>query len=1031
MNRVVSNFMNPVFSTVMFSVLTVGCLWAEESNNSPSDKNKEVEKSNSDCLDGPRHNWVNVRYTSPKGIGYNTGYSTLQGFFSPSHFYKDDWLPFLDVRGHVFDNGKLASNVGAGVRYLSCSRIWGGNLYYDFRNTQRQNYNQISLGLESLGPVLDYRINGYLPVSSRKSSYYGAEFASFSGNSMFIKQKRQFAMGGANAELGAHFDPIKKAPIYVAAGPYYLVGSHEATWGGKLRARVDLFYDWFRLEGNTAYDHYFKWTGQGQFSVNIPFGPKAKAASKGSRSCNTSMALNRRAVQPIDREEIIPVGKKSSTSVAIDPSTGEPFFFLFVDNTSHSAGTYESPYNTLTDAESNSSPYDIIYIFPGDGTTTGLNAGITLKDYQRLWGTGVAQTLQTTAGSIVINALSGGTLNGLVYGPTITNTGTVVALGNGNEVSGLFLQNGSVADAISVSNKTSATVSNCTIAGANVQGGTGISATELQGTLTINNCILNQNTAISLANSTTNLTANISNSSFSGGDGSTTSSIAWNLSDAAQGVLTSSNNTFDSSYIAITVTPIDTSTITATINNNSILAGGFGVYVNGSGTAVENITIDGTTINTYYQSVWIVDSGALTANLSNNTMNTTEDYCIEIDTSAGGASILMTDNVLVSAADYVLYLNHSGGTLSATLNGNRIYSTDDDYAIYSNITGSATDHVINLDGNSLSGEYSWYLSQGAGNVSSTWTNNTLTPYDYGIYADQSSGTLSLTFNNNTVVSSDDDPAIYWNTSGSATNTNISIAGNKLFAEYPVEGNQNVGNLTLSVTDNTLTGYYPVYLTLSTPGTTTATISNNTCSGYYGIEVTQSAGTFNSTVTNNTIASAGTSGYSYGLSAGETTQVISGNTITSGAYGSSAISLNSSTTGVASFTVNDNILGGGGSSTASPSVNCSMLGGTQSIDLLNNSMTNSGGFSLIASNACAATWNVNGNQFLALGSTPVSASASVAGTSVCMQLNDNTAYPITGAYSLTTTAPATFKLNPPQGNIGQLTLGGGVIKAICP
>ncbi len=1038
--------MNFVSSTFLCSLLTVGCLWGDQSNDSMSEellagflstKKKQVEepskieKKASDCGDGPRHNWVNVRYTSPKGIGYNTGYTTLAGFFAPTHFYNDAWVPFLDLRGHVFDNGKLASNVGVGVRYLSSSRIWGGNLYYDFRNTKRKNYNQISLGLESLGDVWDYRINGYLPVSTNKSSYYDAQFDSFSGHSMLIRRKRQFAMGGFNGEVGVHFDQIKKAPIYVAGGPYYLIGSDQATWGGKLRARVDLFDDWVSIEANTGYDHFFKWTGQGQFSINIPFGPKAKVMAKGNRSCNTLMALNKRAIQPVDREEIIPVGKKSITSTAIDPSTGEPFFFLFVDNTSHSAGTYESPYNTLANAESNSSSRDIIYIFPGDGTTTGLDAGVTLKDYQKLWGTGIAHSLDTTAGSILIPAQSGGTFNGLVYSPTITNMGTVVTLGNGNEVSGLFLQNGAMADAISVSNKTNATVSNCTIAGANAQGGIGVSATELAGTLAINNCILNQNTAIALSNSTTNLQANITNSSFSGGDDSTTSSILWSLSDAAQGVLTANNNTFDSSYIAITVSPSNTSTIAATINNNSIGAGGYGIYINGSDTAAENININGNTINTYYQSVIISDGGVLSAILSNNTMNSTEDYCIEIDTSAGEASILLADNLVVSSDDYALYLNHSGGTLSATLNGNSLYSTEGEYAIYSNITGSAVDHVINLNGNALAGEYGWYLFQTAGNVSSTWNNNTLTPYEYGIYASQESGTLSLTFNNNTVISSSDDAAIYWQTSGSATDTNISIAGNQMFAEYSVEGEQGVGNLTLSVTDNILTGYTPVYLNLSTPGTTTATISDNTCSGYYGIEIIQSAGTFNSTVTNNTVASSGTAGYYYGITAGSTTQVISGNAIRSGAYGSNAVYLNSSTTGSTSFTVADNILAGGGSSSAGASVLCTMEGGTQLLALSNNSMTNSGGFSLSASNACTATWNVNGNEFFASGSAPVSATASVSGTSVCMQLNNNTAYPTTGAYSVTRTSPATFTLNPPQGNIGQLTIGAGVTEAVCP
>ena len=975
---------------------------------------------------------ISARHIENKGIGYNTGYTTLEAFLAAP---ADLWpvMPFVDLRGHIFNDGHWAANAGLGLRSLLKDRVYGAYAYYDYRDTKRKGYNQVSFGLETLGTFWDLRLNGYAVVGSRQSRPYDTQFSQFAGNNIYYTQKFQYALSGGNAEVGFYPLKMKDVTLYTGIGPYYLKGPvGGAVWGGETRAKA-MWKEYVGAEVSYSYDHTFKNIVQGQVFLSLPLGPKEKVRESKGRSCMDNYLLCQRMIEPVAKNEIIPVTTKKNKNLAINPATGQPYTVYFVNNLSHSAGTYESPFSTLAAAESAAQANDIIYIFPGDGTTTGLNAGVTLKDYQKLWGSGIAHSLNTTAGAILVPAQSGGTLNGLVYSPTITNTGTVVTLGNGNEISGLFLQNGASADAILVSNKTNATVSNCTIAGANVQGGTGLSATELAGTLTINNCILNQNTAISLSNSTTNLQANITNSSFSGGDDSTTSSILWNLSDAAQGVLTASNNTFDTSYIAITVTPSNTSTIAATINNNSISAGGYGININGSGTAAENINIDGNTINTYYQSVRIVDSGVLIANLSNNTINTTEDYCIEIDTSAGEASILMTDNTLVSSDSYTLYLNHSGGSLSATLNGNNIYTVEDEYAIYSNITGSAIDHVINLNGNTIAGEYCWYLYQTVGNASSTWNNNTLHPYEYGIYADQQIGTLSLIFNNNTVISSGDEEGIYWAATGSATNTNISITGNQIYAEYPLYGQQEVGNLTLSVTDNILTGYTPVYLNLSTPGTTTATISDNTCSGYYGIEVAQSAGTFNSTVTNNTVASSGTAGYYYAITGGapNTTQLISGNTITSGAYAANAVYLDLPTAGTTSFTVTDNVLAGGGSSSAGASVSCTMLGGTQFLDLSNNSMTNTGGFSLSASNACAATWNVNSNEFFASGSTPVSATASVSGTSVCMQLNNNTAYPITGAYSLTRTSPATFTLNPPQGNIGQLTIGAGVTEAVCP
>ena len=116
---------------------------------------KSSQKANSadqkgGCKEGLEHIRLSARYTTPKGIGYKQGYSTLEGFFAPRTPFRGTWLPFLDLRGHIFDNGKFAANAGMGLRYLSKSRIWGINSYYDYRNTSRQHYNQVSAGLETL-----------------------------------------------------------------------------------------------------------------------------------------------------------------------------------------------------------------------------------------------------------------------------------------------------------------------------------------------------------------------------------------------------------------------------------------------------------------------------------------------------------------------------------------------------------------------------------------------------------------------------------------------------------------------------------------------------------------------------------------------------------------------------------------------------------------------------------------------------------------------------------------------------------------
>ena len=377
---------------------------------------------------------IAMRHIEGKGVGYNLGYSTLEGFFAFNNPMRGEWVPFLDLRGHIFDNGKPAVNGGLGLRYLSSSRVWGINAYYDYRNTVHQHYNQVSAGLESLGQIWDFRVNGYLPVGEKISPFFKTTFHDFQNHFMILSRRREIALAGANAEVGAHVNNIKDVPLYFVGGAYYLNGQGKQTWGAEFRLAID-FLDHIRMEGNVSYDRLFKVIGQGQLSLMFPFGGRKEIRQKEKTRCSQALALSERAVQPVDRNEIIPVDKKRKKTPAINPATGQPFFFLFVDNTSSSAGTFSSPYSTLLAAQLGSSPNDIIYVFPGDGTTNGMDAGITLKDNQKFLGAGMPHTLMTTQGAITIPAFADSM-------PKMTNfDGNALSLANSNEVAGFNIFN--------------------------------------------------------------------------------------------------------------------------------------------------------------------------------------------------------------------------------------------------------------------------------------------------------------------------------------------------------------------------------------------------------------------------------------------------------------------------------------------------------------------------------------------------------------------------------------------------------------
>ncbi len=1037
---------------ISVAVLSLLSTFPVEGADSKSNKKETV------CGQSAKPMRVTVRHIDPKGIGYNQGYSTIDGFFSLYNGW-DEWRLFLDTRLHIFNNGEPALNAGLGTRYVAQSRVWGGNIYYDYRKTNHYHYNQITAGLESLGKTWDFRLNGYAPVGRWSSPYYDVGFVRFQGNQALVRQKYEYALGGFNAEAAIHVEPSKNFPLYFAAGPYYLNGRGGSTWGGQGRASVWI-YDYLKLEGNVSYDHLFKWIGQGQVSLTFSFGG-TKEIKRRAGDCSTALALSKRSYQPVDRFEIIPVDKVNKISPAINPATGEPYFFTFVNNTSSSLGTFESPYPNLATAETNSSPHGVIYVFPGDGTTSGMDAGVTLQDYQRLWGSAVTQMLPSSQGMIAIPAQSSGVSAGATVLPIISNAmGDVVTLANGNEVSGLFLQNVGTTSAISCSGKTNATVLNCTMAGANAEGHRGIYAIDLGGTLLVDNCFFNQNICgMELSNTTTNLQTSILNSNFGGGSASN-SSVQWTLSGSSEGNLLAQGNTIVSYYAGISVT--SAAPFTGTVNNNDITAGsGAGVYFNT--TDSQTILLSGNTITggafdvtPYVPCVYFIQSGDLTATLQDNNLYATAySPALEVDTSGGTSLVTLNNNAIINSYDnYAIYLKHTGGSLTTVGNENTITAVDEP-AIYSLISTSAITHTLNLTNNTINGTSGWYIDQTAGTLSSNWDNNLVTGSGYGVnlhsmstdavaatficsnstlsgeYAmnfSQSVGALSVDLNNNKLFSNDDETAIAFSAAG--TSANFTLNNNQMNAYYAIDGSSSgSGNFTLSAEGNTLLGAEAIILSLSNTGNDSIALSNNTITGsFQTVTITQSAGTLQQAqIANNTIiggyATEPTFVYtSSSTAAGSLT--FSENTIIGA--GGDAIDLTFGGTGSIQATLSDNTL----SAISGYAVNAyTSAAGSPTLILENNTVSTSGGFNLVAS-AGSSVWNVNGNTFTASGSTPVAASTAGTGA-VCMQLNNNIAYPVPDAYVLSGTGSPGITCNTPIGNVGGFSTTGTAVEGSCP
>ena len=109
-------------------------------------------------------------------------------------------------------------------------------------------------------------------------------------------------------------------------------------------------------------------------------------------------------MQKVDRFEIIPVDTQKRTAVAIDSTTGKPYYFSNVASGGHSNGTEENPFGKLGEglAQVSGRPGAIVYVSGGapfDAQAENLD-GYTLSAGTSILGAGASHGLLTQHGLI-------------------------------------------------------------------------------------------------------------------------------------------------------------------------------------------------------------------------------------------------------------------------------------------------------------------------------------------------------------------------------------------------------------------------------------------------------------------------------------------------------------------------------------------------------------------------------------------------------------------------------------------------------
>lgn len=221
-----------------------------------------------------------VCHTEGSGLGYSIGYSSL-GIFLAAPCINHRVVPFVDLRGHIFNNGKYAANAGAGVRFLTdrFAPAFGINAFYDYLQTKRKVYREVGFGLELLGKQWDVTVNGYFPIGSKKTNIY--QFSYDFEPSFLLKAREQLAMEGFDSLARYCFCITPSLKASIGAGPYFYWGTSAKTvnafepkrksaYGGQLQACFS-FMKYAFLEGIGSYDSEFKWNGQVKIALCFSF----------------------------------------------------------------------------------------------------------------------------------------------------------------------------------------------------------------------------------------------------------------------------------------------------------------------------------------------------------------------------------------------------------------------------------------------------------------------------------------------------------------------------------------------------------------------------------------------------------------------------------------------------------------------------------------------------------------------------------------------------------------------------------------
>lgn len=415
---------------------------------------------------------VGINHRS-RGYGYNRGYTSLDTFVP---LFQDDvfWMTAFQGNFIVDNGGEVGGNMGlVNRKYVdSMDRIFGANTFYTARHEDGRTFNQIGFGIETLGPRVDWRMNGYLPVGDDLYIAQNTQitYAAFSGRDVLINFLANKALAGFDTEWGVLI-PSMLENLRAYGGFYHFQGNNSRDlWGvqGRLEAQIQ---DSMTVHCGITNDR--------TFGTNFVIGAGIYFPSWGPRQASGYGSVADRMAQAVWRNDNITIERgELKNPIPATWSDGSRIDVVHVDSTAPAGGdgTLLLPVNTLTAGQLLDGPGSILF---ARANSTFNGESVTLEDRQQLLGEGIPHIIQSEYGPFTLPTVTDP--KDIMTLPSMSNSaGNAVTLaGNDTVVSGfnIFAPTGS---GIIGDNVRNVGVDHVQVSGA---GGSGITLTNASGLL--------------------------------------------------------------------------------------------------------------------------------------------------------------------------------------------------------------------------------------------------------------------------------------------------------------------------------------------------------------------------------------------------------------------------------------------------------------------------------------------------------------------------------------------------------------------